>query len=70
MFWLTARGLLLTIALAVAGGYLLIAHRAHIGLILVGGYAYGIAGTAVVGFVLGAGFAVLYNRIPRLRSGP
>jgi hypothetical protein len=34
MFWLNARGFLLTIALAVAGGYLLIAHRAHIGIIL------------------------------------
>jgi hypothetical protein len=34
MSWLNARGLLLTIALAVAGGYLLIAHRAHVGLIL------------------------------------
>ncbi|HEV8647073.1 MAG TPA: DUF5676 family membrane protein [Burkholderiales bacterium] len=35
----------------------------------VGGYAYGIAGLAVVGFVLGTGFAVFYNWILRLRSG-
>jgi NADH:ubiquinone oxidoreductase subunit K len=34
MFWLNARGLLLTIVLALAGGYVLIAHRAHIGIIL------------------------------------
>ena len=34
MAWLNLRGLLLTIVLAVAGSYLLIAHRAHIGIIL------------------------------------
>ena len=34
MFWLNIRGLLLTIVLAVAGGYLLIAHRALIGIIV------------------------------------
>jgi len=35
-----------------------------------GGYAYGVAGLAVVGFVLGAGFASFYNWILRLRSEP
>jgi hypothetical protein len=35
-----------------------------------GGYAYGVTGLAVVGFVLGAGFAVFYNWILRLRSEP
>jgi len=32
------------------------------------GYAYGIGGLAVVGFVLGAGFAFFYNWILKLRS--
>jgi hypothetical protein len=35
-----------------------------------GGYAYGMAGLAVVGFVLGAGFAFFYNWIFKLRSRP
>lgn len=35
-----------------------------------GGYAYGIAGLAVVGFVLGAGFAFFYNWTLKLRSEP
>lgn len=34
-FWLNAPGILLTAMAGVAGGYMLIAHRAHIGIILI-----------------------------------